>query len=477
MAKITFWGAARQVTGSMFLMEINGYKLLIDCGFDMETLRKNHFNQAAMPVFPFDPKEVDCVVITHAHIDHSGNIPNLYRSGYQGKVYCTSATKDLTLLLLKDSAGIHERKLAALKKAIRGKKNRRKKVVAVNPPPGYYLNEHVETALEHVEVLSTKKTLVPFEGASISLVHAGHLLGAVNVRVEFSEGGKTKSILFSGDIGRKNYPLLLDPKPNKPADYVVCETTYGNRLHKSRSAVAEELEEIITQTCIKQGGKLIIPAFSVGRSQAILFVMSKLWEEGKLPPIPVYADSPLAFSSNNVYNRHVNEMSDEAKTYYKAHKTLFGFQNLFYVKSAKESKALSSSPESCIIVSSSGMLDAGRIQLHVRNNLDDANSTILMIGFCAEGTFGYDLLHAKGSVRFDNKDINVKAKVLQTDVLSGHGDLNDLLSFFEPHKPEKTEKVFLVHGEYESMCEFQKTLQEKGYPQVLIPEKGQEFEI
>ncbi len=477
MAKITFWGAARQVTGSMFLMEINGYKLLIDCGFDMEVHKKSRFAYSKEPVFPFDPKELDCVVITHAHIDHSGNVPNLFRSGYQGKVYCTSATRDLALLLLKDSAGIHERKLAALKKAIKGKKNRRKKPVFLEAPAGYYLRDHVETASEHFEVMSYKKTLEPFEGAKISLVPAGHLLGAANVRVEFTEAGQTKSIVFSGDIGRKNYPLLIDPKPNKQADYVVCETTYGNRLHKSRNVVADEIEAIIRQTCIEQGGKLIIPAFSVGRSQAILFVMSKLWEQGKLPKIPVYADSPLAFASNSVYNRHVNEMNEEARAYHKANKTLFGFDNLFYVKSAKESKALSTSPESCIIVSSSGMLDAGRIQLHVRNNLDDERSTILMIGFCAEGTFGYDLLHAQGSVRFDNKDVSVKAKILQTDVLSGHGDLNDLLGFFEPHKPQQTKQIFLVHGEYGAMSEFEKTLQEKGYTNIAIPEKGQEFEI
>ncbi len=477
MAKLTFWGATRQVTGSMALLEINGRKLLIDCGFDMEKHRKTHLVQPGEMVFPFDPKEIDCVAITHAHIDHSGNIPNLFRAGYKGKVLCTAATRDLTYLLLKDSASIHERKLAALKRAVRGKKNRRKPPKDIKIPPGYYVQQHVSEAMEFFEIVGYNKPVEAFEGATLTFVPTGHLLGAVNIRVDIREGGQTCSILFSGDIGRKNYPLLRDPTPNKPADYVVCETTYGNRRHKSRQAATEELEQIIRETCVENGGKLIIPAFSVGRSQAILFVMSKLWEEGRLPAIPVYADSPLAYSSNQVYNKHSGEMNDEARAYFKKFKTLFGFDNLHYVRTAKESKALSTSPESSIIVSSSGMLEAGRIQLHVRNNLANPGSTILMIGFCAEGTFGHDLLHAQGSVRFDNKDVPVNARILQTDVLSGHGDVNDLLDFFENQPVQTTKGVFLVHGELDAMTDFQNTLTRKGYSRVVIPEKGQVFEI
>lgn len=480
--KLTFWGAARQVTGSMFLLELeDGYQILIECGFDMDRHKQNPADTKPTVVFPFDPRELDLVIATHAHIDHTGQIPNLYRAGYKGQVLATKATMDLTYLLLMDSARINEQKLAMYKKQEqekkkKGKRNRTRRRIEINTAE-IYIPRDVDQAIDHFVTLAFNSIFEPREGVSVEMIPAGHLLGAAHVMLKIKENGAEKSILFSGDIGRKNYPLLRDPQPPPSADYLVCETTYGNREHISTDDAAEELVEIITKSCVEKAGRLIIPAFSVGRSQAIIYLMHKLAQEGRLPHLPIYADSPLAEKSNAVYDRYTYLMNDEANAFAEQHGRLFQFEQLRYLSSIKESKEVSKATDAGIIISSSGMLDGGRIRHHVTYNLPNPYCTMLFVGFCAEGTLGHTLLTADGSARVGGKEVAISAEILRTDVLSGHGDRQDLLRFVGAQSPEKLRQTFLVHGEYESMCSFQRDLQERGYKNVTIPSKEDSFEL
>ncbi|AQG79441.1 MBL fold metallo-hydrolase RNA specificity domain-containing protein [Spirosoma montaniterrae] len=473
--KVSFLGAARQVTGSMYLLEVaDDYRILIDCGSDLERSSSNGQPAPATPhgnFFPFEASSINLVLLTHAHVDHSGNLPNLYREGYEGQILCTEPTFALTNVLLKDAASLNQKRINELNAS----KKQRVRERQAQMQKDLYLDKQVRDAMEGVVPIAFNRKFRVTEGVEVTFIPAGHLLGAAHILISVVENGERKSICFSGDIGRKNYPLLVDPAPVPPVDYLVCESTYGNRLHENTQTPEDALADVIQRTCIDIPGRLIIPSFSVGRTQALLYTLNRLYTERDFPPIKVFSDSPMAFESSKIYMQHVKMLSGEAKAFYKENESLFDFENFQFLESSKASKAVSNYGEPCIIISSSGMVQGGRVEYHVAENISNPYSTILIIGYCAEGTLGWRLLNGQSTLTIKGKEHQVLANIEKIDVFSGHGDRDDLLEFIGMQSPETLKRIFLVHGEYGSMEAFRDTLAEIGYPQVVIPKKGESF--
>jgi metallo-beta-lactamase family protein len=473
--KLTFWGASKQVTGSMYLLELeDDYRVLIDCGTDME--RDIDFEQPAgyQPFFPFEASQINLVLLTHAHIDHSGNIPMLYKEGYEGQVLCTSATAELSNLLLHDSASLNQKKL---NKAEGNSNKKKKQMDRLSKKGDIYLERQVDEAMSNFVTIQFNHTFKIKDGVHVTFYPAGHLLGAAHIVLKVKDGGETKSICFSGDIGRKNYPLHIDPQPVPEVDYLLCETTYGSRNHEDTSTPEEALGDVIRRTCIDIPGRLIIPAFSVGRTQAILYTLSRLYNKTGIKPIKVFSDSPLAYASTRVYQKNLKGLNKEAREYQEENDTLFDFENLQYIQSEKSSKAISNYSEPCIIISSSGMIAGGRVEQHVAANINNAYCTILLVGYASEGTLGWRLMNGQKTIRIKDKEHPVLATVEKIDVFSGHGDQNDLINFVKMQSPQKLKRVFLIHGNEDSMEAFKEKLSENGYQNVEIPEYGQSFEL
>jgi metallo-beta-lactamase family protein len=458
--KLTIWGAAQQVTGSMHLLQTENYSILIDCGLDYEKGTYQEENQ----YFPFDPSSIDLVILTHAHIDHSGNLPTLVRMGFAGQVLCTPPTADLTELLLLDSVNIF---LSKQNKRGKGKR-------AKSGPSPLYLQKHVMETVDRFVTIGFNKTFQINGNIELTFVPIGHLLGAAAVILSITENGTTKKIAFTGDIGRKNYPVLVDPQTLPQVDYLVCESTYGGRFHTTDQALEDKLVDIINETCVKSPGRLLIPSFSIGRTQSLVFTLNRIFSKGLLPPVQIFVDSPLANYATEVYRKHHHLVNDEAKAFYKAKGDEFEFENLSYVHTQKESISISNYLEPCIIISSAGMLEGGRIQDHLYYNIQNYYCTILFIGYCAKGTLGDRLLRGDPIIRLRNRDLMVYAAIKKTDLLSGHGDHKDLVETVLQQHPTQLKKVILVHGEKRSMQALSESLSTEGYD-VVIPLKGEEL--
>lgn len=477
--KLTFWGAARQVTGSMFLLETeDNYRILIDCGADMDKKAALNGQDDETPkspagFFPFEASSINVVLLTHAHIDHSGNLPNLYREGYEGQILCTDPTYSLTNLLLQDAASLNQRRLVEMGKS--KKQKVRKKMAGLQKD--LFLEKQVRESMENVVPIQYNRKFRLGDDVDVTFIPAGHLLGAAHIVINVFENGEKKSICFSGDIGRRNYPLLGDPEPIPPVDYLICESTYGNRLHINTETPEATLADVIKRTCIDMPGRLIIPSFSVGRTQALLYTLNRLYTEQGFPPIKVFSDSPLALESTKVYQKNLRLLNKEAKVYYEENESLFDFVNFEFLESSKASREVSNYNQPCIIISSSGMVQGGRVEQHVAANISNPYCTILIIGYCAEGTLGWRLLNGQPTISIKDKEEQVLAKVERTDVFSGHGDRDDLVRFVKHQSPDKLKKVFLVHGEFTSMSAFQQTLLDEGFPNVEIPTKGQQYDL
>jgi metallo-beta-lactamase family protein len=461
--KLTVWGAAQQVTGSMHLLETNNYSILIDCGLDYEKDTWLEENEQ----FPFIPSDIDLVILTHAHIDHSGNLPTLVRYGFEGQILCTAPTADLTELLLLDSVNIF---LNKQRKARRGKRG-----FSSGPKP-LYLQKHVMETVERFVTIGFNKPFRINGEISLTFVPVGHLLGAAAAVLTIQEHGETRSIAFSGDIGRKNYPVLNDPETLPPVDYLVCESTYGGRQHKATKSAEEILTETVNEACVKNPGRLIIPAFSVGRTQALVYSLNRIFSKGLLPRVKVFVDSPMATYATEIFRKHHPLLNNEAQEFYKTMGDEFEFENLEYIQDMNASKAISNYYEPCIIISSAGMLEGGRIQDHLYYNISNYYCTILFIGYCAKGTLGHRLLHGDPIVNIRHRELSVYATIKQTDILSGHGDHSDLVNFVKQQDRSKLRQVFLVHGETISMTSLQQSLQDEDY-KVEIAEKGRTYEL
>jgi metallo-beta-lactamase family protein len=471
--KLQFLGAAKQVTGSMYLLELeDGYKILIDCGTDME--REIDFETPIVnkSFFPFDASLINLVVLTHAHIDHSGNIPMLFREGYEGQVLCTPPTADLTELLLFDSANLHLRRL----KAAQGESNKKHKQMDRLLRKGdMYLQKDVENSLENFVTLQFNKKFTIKPGLEITFFPAGHLLGAAHLYFSITEGEEIKTLGFSGDIGRNNYPLHIDPQILPPVDYLICESTYGNRIHEDKVSPMDAMEAIIKETCIDKPGRLIIPAFSVGRTQAVLFTLNRLIEERNFPAIRVFTDSPMGRSSTKIYAKYLSYLNSEARSFQKEYDELFDFDNLVYLQSEKDSNAIQNYHEPCVIISSSGMITGGRVEKHIADNISNSYATILLIGYSAEGTLGRQLLSGSETIKVKDREYKVNARIRKIDVFSGHADQLGLLGFIKNQQVDKLKKVFLTHGEEESMLEFSQEIQKNGFKEVILPAKNETY--
>lgn len=458
---LTIWGAAQQVTGSMHLLETENYSILIDCGLDYEKDTWLEENEQ----FPFMPSDIDVVILTHAHIDHSGNLPTLIRFGFEGQILCTAPTADLTELLLLDSVNIF---LNKQRKGRRGKRG-----FSSGPKP-LYLQKHV---METVDRFVTIGFNTPFHingDISLTFIPVGHLLGAAAAVLTIREHGIEKTIAFSGDIGRKNYPVLKDPESLPPVDYLVCESTYGGRRHQDTKSIEEVLTETVDEACIKNPGRLIIPAFSVGRTQALVYSLNRIFSKGLLPRVKVFVDSPLATYATDIFRKHHELVNQEAQDFYRSRGDEFEFENLDYIQDMNASKAISNYYEPCIIISSAGMLEGGRIQDHLYYNISNYYCTILFIGYCAKGTLGHRLLRGDPIVNIRHRELSVYATIRKTDLFSGHGDHDDLVDFVKQQDTGKLKQVFLVHGEESAMNDLKDSLVAENY-NVEIAEKGKTY--
>lgn len=467
--KLKFCGAARQVTGSMHLVELeNGYRILIDCGLDYEQQKEFHYNPEVQ--FPFEPSEIDVVILTHAHVDHSGNIPTLIKQGFGGKILCTPPTAELTGFLLLDSLKIMEMEQKRKQQSRGGRKRSA-------PKKSLYGYKHFSEAMERFVTLNFYQDFALRSDVKIKFIEAGHILGAASVYLTITEKEKEYKLGFTGDLGNYNSKLMKDPSPLIGVDYLVTESTYGGRFHKSVRTPEDELLHYIQSTCIDQPGRLVIPAFSVGRTQAIIFALHKLKEQGRLPNLKYFVDSPLAIRTTHVYSKYREYLNDETRKFIAKHKALFEFDEITYITDKEASENLQNHYDPCVIISAAGMVEGGRIQEHVRNNIRNSYCTILIAGFCAEGTLGHRLLQGQNYVTINGKEFPVYAKVAITDAFSAHPDQKGLLQYIEAAGGTSLKHLFLVHGEEEAMQQLQQTLNEIGCKNVSMPYKTETFEL
>jgi len=463
--KIHFLGAARTTTGSMYLLEVNGKKFLLECGLFQghreETTRRN-------TTFPFDPRAIDAVVLSHAHIDHSGNLPNLVKRGYDGPVHCTGGTADLCGAMLIDSAYIQEQDAIFVSK-LRAKKHL--------PPvePLYHIAD-AEKAIRQLLPHAYEETFSPVDGVEVTLRDAGHILGSAQVILDVQEEGRKFRWLFSGDIGRGHDELLCDPGVVENADYLQIESTYGNRTHSIRADADATVGKLVGET-LQQRGKVIIPAFSVGRTQQIVYVLHELICAGTLPRVPIFVDSPLSTRASEIYTRHRDILRPDLDASLCDGERPFEMANLTYIRDAEESKKLNERHEPMVIISASGMAEAGRIRHHLKNNIGDKRNLLLFIGYCAEGTLGNQLAAGKSPVSIFGEPHNVKAKVVSLDTYSGHADKNELRQYVQKISGD-IRRIFCIHGEEQSCLAHAEALRAlKPNAQVLVPEYQQVVEI
>ncbi len=471
----TSYGAAGTVTGSKHLLEVehsNGsnYRILLDCGmFQGEAVRGS--NSDPNRSFGFAPDSIDVLVLSHAHIDHSGLIPRLVAEGYKGPIWSTPATRDLCAIMLADSAHIQEYDYSydvkrALKKGTRPEFD----------GPLYTTND-VQPALDLFEIAEYETDTEILPGIMLSFTDTGHILGSAAVHLDINDGERTLRFSFSGDVGRYVDRLLPEPVPFRQADVIVCESTYGNRDHEPISEAEDELLKYVTDVCVDNRGKLIIPAFSIGKTQEILYTLNGLSNRGLLPRIPVYVDSPLAISATLISRAHSDLFREDVRAELEKDPDLFTFPGVEYVQSADRSKQLNGVAGPCIIISASGMMEAGRIRHHLRNELPDASNAVLIVGFCAPGTLGAKLMDGASEVHLFGDTIPVKARILRMEYYSAHADRTELLRFLNCQSPSKVKHTFLVHGVDESIEGLRGLLDAKGFRNIEAPKRGQHFKL
>lgn len=466
--KIKFCGAARTVTGSSHLITLNnGYKILLDCGlYQGREEQYRDFNRNWL----FNPSEIDCLIVSHAHIDHTGRVPALVKDGFSGDIICTSATRDLAAIMLLDGAYIQEKDANYI--------NKRRAKEGKDPVEPLYTTIDAKICLEQFVGIGYNRWFRITDRVSALFRDSGHILGSSNVTLKVKVDDYHEKIIgFSGDIGRPDRPILKDPVPMQECDYLICESTYGGKEHNGTPDDENELLEIIQETCIKNKGKLLIPAFSVGRTQELVYMMDKLETQGKLPKIPVFVDSPLAVNATEIFIMHPECYDDNLLEYMDADPNPFGFSGLNYVRKVEDSKRINQMKEPCIVISASGMMSAGRIKHHLYNNIENSRNTILVVGFCSPGTLGERIRNRPEKVRIFGTEKKVRAQVRVMDSFSAHGDHREMLDFLKNQNRKKLKKLFLVHGEISRQEKFKASLEEEGFREVLIPQLGEEMDI
>ena len=446
---ITFHGAAGTTTGSQHLIEINGRRILLDCG-----LYQGHREPAydRNKQFPFEPSQIDCVVLSHAHIDHSGNLPNLSRQGFRGNIYATPATRDLCQIMLADSARIQTSDIEYV--------NRKRARKGEKPFTPLYDERDAERCLRQFVTMDYHRPMMVAEGVTVTFIDAGHILGSAQVVLDLHDQatGEKKRLLFSGDVGRGNSDLLRDPETAENVDAVIMESTYGGREHEQPTGARDKIRSVL-DAALRNHGRVIIPAFAVERTQQILVVLHELFQEDQIPDVPVYVDSPLAVSATEIFRLHPECFNEEIYEDLFAKSNPFGFEGLHLVRAAKDSMKLNKIDGPCIIIAASGMCEAGRVVHHLHNHIGDPGTTVLFVGYCAEHTLGWKLRNGDKTVNIFGEPHQVRARLELLDSFSGHADHSELLDWFTRITGSKR-RVWLVHGEpsrSEALCEAMNT--------------------
>jgi len=463
--KIAFHGAARAVTGSKHLITLSdNTQILLDCGMFQGM---GDVTEKLNSYFGFDPKAITYMVLSHAHIDHVGLLPRLVAEGFTGKIFSTPGTMDLARILLLDSAKIQEQDADYAQRKNRGSE--------IEEP--LYTEDDVIKTMSMFTVADYNEDLEINPRISLRFTDAGHILGSAAVHLKILDEGKETRITFSGDVGRYGDLLLNNPQTFPQADYILLESTYGDSLHKDLEPIEEMLLQIIHDTCIVRKGKVIIPAFSVGRTQELLYALNSLELKNKLPDIPYYVDSPLSIEATEVLKNHPEVYNNGVKQVLKVDEDPFNFKGLKFIELVEESKALNNDPRPCVIISASGMADSGRVKHHIRNNIGNAKNTILMVGYAEPRSLGGRLVAGAKTVDIFHEAYQVTAQVKSIRSMSAHGDYEDLLHFVACQDPNLVKQIFLVHGEYNVQQNFADKLKEKGFKHIAIPQYHQEYEI
>jgi metallo-beta-lactamase family protein len=465
--KIKFIGAAREVTGSKHLITTDsGKRILLDCGmFQGKGLETDGMNRD----LGFDPALIDHLILTHAHIDHAGLIPYIYKLGFRGSIISTNATRDLCAIMLTDSAFIQEHDTMTFNK------RRAKKGLPLVTP--LYTQDDAKACMGLFIGVPWDMKFRIDGNIKVKFTSTGHMLGSGVANIEINENGGIKKIAYTGDIGRPFDPILAPPVPFPQADILITESTYGDRLHHDEKVAEDELLKVVIDTCVTKGGKLIIPAFSVGRTQEIVFTLNNFFNEGRLPKIDMFVDSPLAVNATTVFRMHPECYNENFLRVLTKDSDPFGFENLFYITKVEDSKRLNDHKKPCVIISASGMMEAGRVKHHLANNISDPKNTILVVGYCAPTTLGARIVKGDKEVSIHGTVYPVRADVKKIESFSGHGDYKEMINFLSCQDKNSIAKTFIVHGEYETQKKYVVSLHNEGFSNIEIPAKGQEYEI
>jgi metallo-beta-lactamase family protein len=458
--RLTFLGAAQEVTGSLLLIEVPGGSMIVDCGMFQGRREESRRRNRRLP-----PEAIaaDAAVLTHSHVDHSGNLPTLVKSGFAGVIYATPATLDLCTYMLRDSAHIHTGDAAYLNRKFGHDPD-------WEPITPLYDEEDALKALQRFVTFPYHSVFEPLPGVRAWFLDAGHILGSAQIVLDVKDNGQSRRLVVSGDLGRKGLPIIRDPEaPPRPIDYVVMESTYGNRVHGSVEQMHDDLERVVNDT-VRRGGKVIVPAFAVGRTQELLYVLHELMKARRLPQIPIFIDSPLAINVTEVFRRHPECFDAEARTFLEENGDVFDFEGVKFMRTPEESMQINSHPGPAIIVSASGMAEAGRIIHHLRNHVDNERNTILIIGFMAQHTLGRRLVERRPRVKIWGVERDLRARVEVLNEFSAHADRNDLLAYIEGCGGLR--RVFLVHGEPDQQEPLRAALGERGIP-AHVPRRGE----
>ena len=463
--KIKFHGAARTVTGSSHLLTLNnGLKILLDCGmFQGMGAETDDLNEK----FGFDPSSIAFLLLSHAHIDHSGLIPKLVKEGFNGKIYCTPATKDLTEILLYDSAEIQTYEI----------EYKNKKRISRNLPPfePLYSSEDVQHALNLFETIEYDKWVMLSEGIKLLFTNTGHLIGSAGIYLKVAEQAKENTLFYTGDVGRYRSVLLQPPADFPQADHLILESTYGDKHHNIKFNTIENIHKWINRICVEKEGQLIIPAFSVGRTQEVLYALNQLSLEKRLPDIPYFVDSPLSSKATGVIKKYTHQLNDRLQQVLSIDDDPFDFPGLKYIDNVEDSKKLTDSTLPCVIISASGTADAGRVRHHINSCISRENCAVLLVGYCGTNSLGGQLLSGTKEVEIFNDPCTVLCEIGQIKGMSAHGDTDDLIKFISSQDPDQLSSIYLVHGEYKVQQAFAKRLELKGYKNIEIPGQHQEY--